>query len=86
MLYVFILLKLYHRKTPKYCLVKKHLTNFPILSYLERKLSYLTEKIIFISSLIYLIIFVKWANPSLCYYLFSVFSNKHHYNFYSKLI
>ena len=28
-----------------------------------------------------MIIFKKWANPGLFYHLFSVFSNKHHYNF-----
>ena len=27
----------------------------------------------------------KWANPGLFYNLFSVFSNKHHYNFYNKI-
>ena len=30
------------------------------------------------------ILFSKWANPGLFYCLFSVFSSKHHYNFYSK--
>ena len=28
----------------------------------------------------------KWANPALFYRLFSVFSNKHHYNFYNKYL
>ena len=30
--------------------------------------------------------FKKWANPGLFYHLFSVFSSKHHYNFYNKLM
>ena len=28
--------------------------------------------------------FLKWANPSLFWHLFLVFTSKHHYNFYNK--
>ena len=31
------------------------------------------------------IFFKKWANPGFFYCLFSVFSNKHHYNFYKNM-
>ena len=30
------------------------------------------------------IFFIKWTNPGLFYCLFSIFSDKHHYNFYNK--
>ena len=31
-------------------------------------------------------LFLKWANPSLFYFLFSVFSSKYQYNFYNKYV